>query len=142
MMNSLLEPYLFFGGRCDEALAFYQAALGAEVEMRMRYQESPEPPPPGMLPPDWGSKVMHASLRIGTCRVMVSDGCEAGTPFAGFSLSLALPEVTEVDRVFHALAEGGRVTMPLSTTFWSPRFGMLVDRFGIGWMVSLRTQGV
>ncbi len=137
MNQSLIQPYLFFGGRCEEALEFYRTALGAEVEMLMLYKDSPEPPPPGRLPPGFENKVMHASFRIGGCRLMASDGCEEGPKFAGFSLSLAVPTAAEADRAFAALADGGQVRMPLTKTFWSPRFGMLADRFGIGWMISV-----
>ncbi len=137
--KTLIQPYLFFGGRCDEAIAFYQTAIGAEVEMVMRYNESPEPMPPGMLAPGFEKKVMHASLKIGDSVIMASDGCgspDEGT-FNGFSLSLAVPTEADADRMFAALSAGGEVTMPLTKTFWSPRFGMLTDRFGMGWMVNV-----
>lgn len=137
MANTHIQPYLFFGGRCEEALEFYRAALGAQVEMLMRYNESPEPQPPGMLPPGFENKVMHANFRIGDSALMASDGCEEGQSFDGFSLSLAVPTEVEADRAFTALAEGGQVRMPLTKTFWSPRFGMLTDRFGLGWMISV-----
>lgn len=136
-MTPLIEPYLFFGGRCDEAIEFYQRSIGATLEMLMRFRENPQPTPEGANPPGWESKVMHASLRIGGCRVMVSDGCESSTPFSGFSLSIAFPTAAEAERAFAALADGGRITMPISPTFWSPCFGMLTDRFGIGWMVTV-----
>ena len=136
-MPTLLQPYLLFGGRCDEALAFYRTALGAEVDFLMRYKESPEPMPPGMLPPGFEDKVMHTSFRIGGHILMASDGCEVGANFKGFSLSLALPTVAEADRAFAALAEGGQIKMPLGKTFWSPYFGMLTDRFGLNWMISV-----
>ena len=137
MQGALVQPYLFFGGRCEEALAFYRGALGAQVGMLMRHKDSPEPPPPGMLQPGFENKVMHASFRIGETTLMASDGCDEGSGFAGFSLSLAVPTIAEADRAFAALAEGGKVQMPLAKTFWSPRFGMLTDRFGVGWMVSV-----
>ena len=132
----LVQPYLFFGGRCEEAIAFYRDALGAEVQMLMRFNEAPDSPPPGMMPENWGDKVMHACLKIGDTLLMASDGCntnEAG--FKGFSLSLTASNEAEADRKFAALADGGQVTMPLGKTFFSPRFGMLVDRFGVSWMV-------
>ena len=137
MKSTIVQPYLFFGGRCDEALEFYRTALGAQVDFLMRYKESPEPLPPGRLPPGFENKVMHTTFRIGGNTLMASDGCEEGPKFAGFSLSLAVPTQAEADRVFTALAAGGQVQMPLTKTFWSPRFGMLTDRFGIGWMVSV-----
>jgi PhnB protein len=136
MSNTIVQSYLFFGGRCDEALEFYRTALGAEVDFLMRYKESSEPLPPGRIPPGFENKVMHATFHIGGTTLMASDGCEAGPRFAGFSLSLAVPTQAEADRAFVALAAGGQVTMPLTKTFWSPCFGMLTDRFGIGWMVS------
>lgn len=131
-----IEPYLFFEGRCDEAIEFYRNALGAEVEMVMRYKDSPEPPPPGMIPPGSENKIMHASFRIGQTTVMASDGTCAGEPgFQGFSLALTAADAAEADRLFNALADGGRVRMPLAETFFSPRFGMVADRFGVSWMV-------
>lgn len=135
--RTLIQPYLFFGGRCEEALAFYTKALGAKTDALMRFNESPEPAPPGMVKPGFENKVMHAQFTIGGNTIMASDGCGPGPGFSGFSLSLALPTVAEVDRAFAALSEGGKVGMPLSKTFWSPRFGMLTDKFGIGWMVSV-----
>jgi PhnB protein len=137
MNNTLIQPYLFFGGRCEEALDFYRNTLGAQVDMLMHYKDNPEPTPPGTLPPGFENKVMHASFRIGGSTLMASDGCEAGSRFDGFSLSLSVPTEAEADRVFAALADGGNVQMPLNKTFWSPRFGMLTDRFGIGWMISV-----
>lgn len=131
-----LQPYLFFNGRCEEAIEFYRKALGAEVEMLMRYNESPDPPPPGVTPPGWENKVMHASLRIGGAMLMASDGCGEGPPsFQGFSLSLSVPDEATADRLFAALGDGGQVQMPLGTTFFSPRFGMVADRYGVSWMI-------
>ena len=139
MAASIIEPYLFFNGRCEEAIEFYRAAIGAEVLMVMRFKDSPEPASqPGMLPPDSENKIMHASLRIGESTIMASDGrCQGQASFEGFSLSLTLPNGDEADRAFAALAEGGKVVMPLSKTFWSPKFGMLTDRFDVGWMVTV-----
>ena len=131
-----VQPYLFFNGRCEEAIEFYRSALRAEVTMLMRYKESPEPPPPGMLPPGSENKIMHASMRIGEAIVMASDGeCSGKSSFQGFSLSLTVPDEKEADRVFAAITDGGQVRMPLAKTFFSPRFGMAVDRFGVSWMV-------
>lgn len=131
-----VQPYLFFEGRCEEALEFYRRALGAEVTMLMRMKESPEPPAPGMCPPGSEDKVMHASFRIGEATLMASDGMSSGKPnFQGFSLSLAARDEAECDRLFAALADGGKVRMPLGKTFFSSRFGMVADRFGVGWMV-------
>jgi len=131
-----VQPYLFFEGRCEEAIEFYKKALGARVEMLMRYKESPEPPPPGCVPPGAENKVMHSALKIGDTTVMASDGSCTGKPtFQGFSLSVTAANEREADRFFEALAEGGKVQMPLGKTFFSPRFGMVADRFGVSWMV-------
>jgi PhnB protein len=136
--NRVVQAYLFFNGNCEQAVEFYRKALGAEVEFTMRFKESPDAPPPGMVPPGWENKIMHTSFRVGQTTVMASDGCgPESNGFQGFSLSLAVASEAEADRYFNALAEGGKVTMPLGKTFWSPRFGMLTDRFGIGWMVSV-----
>jgi PhnB protein len=131
-----VTPYLFFDGRCEEAVEFYKKALGAEVGMLMRFKESPEPHPPGMVPPGGENKIMHAALRIGESTVMASDGRAQGKPkFEGFSLSLNAKDEAEADRLFAALADGGEVHMPLGKTFFAKRFGMVADRFGVGWMV-------
>jgi PhnB protein len=133
-----IEAYLFFNGRCEEAIEFYRKALGAEVQMLMRNKDAPEKPPPGMLPPGTDDKVMHANLRVGSSVLMVSDGRCSGQPdFRGFSLSLDAANEAEAERMFNALADGGTVQMPLAKTFWSPKFGMVADRFGVGWMVSV-----
>jgi len=133
--NPVVQPYLFFDGRCEEALEFYKKALGAEVLMLMRFKDSPEPPQPGCAPTD-SNKVMHATFRIGQATLMASDGRNEGKPkFEGFALSLAVANEAEAERLFTALAEGGQVQMPLTKTFFSTRFGMVADRFGVGWMI-------
>lgn len=133
-----IEPYLFFNGCCEEAIEFYKKALGAEVLMMMRVKDSPEPHPPGMLPPGSENKIMHVSLRVGDATVMASDGrCTGQTNFQGFSLSLTAADAADAKRKFAELAEGGQVHMPLGKTFWSPCFGMVADRFGVGWMVTV-----
>jgi PhnB protein len=140
--NRIIQAYLFFNGNCEQAVEFYRKALGAEVEMTMRFKESPDAPPPGMVPPNWGDKIMHTSFRVGQTTVMASDGCgPEAKGFQGFSLSLAVFTEAEADRYFNALAEGGKVNMPLTKTFWSPRFGMLEDKFGIGWMINVVPPG-
>jgi PhnB protein len=132
----LIQTYLFFDGRCDEAIEFYRKAVGAEVVMLMRFKDSPDPTPPGMVPPGSENKVMHGALRIGESMVLVSDGhCGGKTNFQGFSLSLTVKTEADVDRAFNALSEGGQVQMPLGKTFFASRFGMLTDKFGVGWMV-------
>src|SRR5262245_5504606 len=135
MATTTITPYLFFGGRCEEALEFYRTALGAEVEMLMRFDESPEPPPPGVLQPGFERKVMHASFVVRGVRLMGSDGCDDRTKFDGFRLALSVPTEADARRAFDALAAGGKVDMPLAKTFWSPCYGMVTDRFGVGWMV-------
>ena len=131
-----VQPYLFFEGRCEEALEFYRRALGAEVTMLMRFKDSPEPHEPGMVPPGAGDKVMHASFRIGDTEVMASDGQCAGRPsFQGFALSVTARDEAEADRRFAALADGGQVQMALTKTFFAARFGMVADRFGVSWMI-------
>jgi PhnB protein len=132
----LVQPYLFFDGRCEEALAFYRSKLGAKVENLMRFKDSPEPAQPGMVPPGAENKVMHVSFRIGDTTLMASDGRCLGRPsFQGFSLSLTVPNEAEAERLFAALGDGGQVQMPLAKSFFSPRFGMVADRFGVSWMV-------
>lgn len=136
----LIQPYLFFDGRAERAAGFYRDALGAELEMLMRFRDAPNPPPEGMLPADWGDKVMHASLKIGALRLMLSDGCstEASVP-SGFALSLDVATSEDVDRTLAALAaDGGAITMPAGETFWSKRFGMARDPFGVQWMVGIQ----
>jgi PhnB protein len=127
-----VQPYLFFDGRCEEALDFYRAALGAEVEMMMRFKEAPEPCPE----PVAEDKIMHASFKIGDTVIMASDGmCKNDTSFHGFSLAITVPEVAQAERLFNALAEGGQVQMPMDKTFFATRFGMVADRFGVSWMI-------
>ena len=131
-----VQPYLFFDGRCEEAIEFYRRALGAEVMMLMRFKDSPEPPAPGMVPPGAEDKVMHLSFRVGDTVIMASDGrCQGQPGFQGYSLSLTVPDDGEAERRFAALADGGQVQMPLTKTFYSSRFGMVADRFGVSWMV-------
>jgi PhnB protein len=128
-----IEPYLFFNGRCEEAIEFYKQALGAKVEMLMRFKESPDA---NSAPSGAGDKVMHATLRIGDSTVMASDGmCSGGTKFEGISLSISGSTTAEVEKIFAALSKGGQVQMPLSETFFAPRFGMVADKFGVPWMV-------
>jgi PhnB protein len=128
-----VQPYLFFDGRCDEAIEFYRRALGAEVQMLMRFKESPDQ---GHVPPGGGDKVMHACMRIGETAVMASDGRCTGQPsFKGFALSIAASDEAEAERLFKALSEGGQVQMPMAPTFFAKRFGMTADRFGVSWMV-------
>ena len=131
-----IQPYLCFEGRCEEALEFYRQALGAEVTMLMRFKDSPEACPEGMLPPGSEQKVMHASFDVGGATVLASDGqCAGPSRFQGFSLSITPRDEAEADRWFAALAHGGQVQMPMGPTFFAARFGMVVDRFGVSWML-------
>lgn len=129
-----VQPYLFFNGRCEEALQFYSKHLGAKVEMLMRFKESPQPQQPGMEVP--GDKIMHSCFRIGDTAIMASDGmCSGQAKFDGFSLSINAADDAEAKRVFNALADGGQVTQPLIKTFFASSFGMVADRYGVNWMV-------
>lgn len=129
-----LRPYLFFNGRAREAIAFYEAALGAEVQMLLRFKDAPEGP--RMPPPEMADMVMHATLKVGAGTLFLSDGMSDGTPkFDGFSLSLDVPDEAGVDRLCTALANGGTVTHPPAATFFAKRFAMATDKFGIGWMI-------
>lgn len=136
-----VQSYVFFDGRCEEALEFYKRALDAEVTMLMRNKESPEAPPPGALPPGSEDKIMHAAFKVGDTELFASDGRCGGTPrFEGMSLALSAPDVATARRRFDALADGGTVQMPLTKTFFSPAFGMVADRFGVVWMVMSAPQ--
>lgn len=142
-----VQPYLFFDGRCEEAIEYYRNALGAQVDMLMRFKDNPdlqgrqaqqsqENSSACMSPPDAADKIMHASFRIGDTIVMASDGrCSGATDFRGFSLSISVPRASEAERVFSVLAQDGQVQMPLGQTFFSPCFGMVTDKFGMNWMV-------
>jgi len=128
-----VQPYLFFDGRAEEAIEFYKRNLGAEVGMIMRWKDSPDK---SMCTPGNENKVMHASLKIGETRMMASDGRNTGNPkFDGFALSIDAKDEAEADRIFSALSAAGTVTMPMGKTFFSPRFGMCTDKFGVHWMV-------
>jgi PhnB protein len=142
---NVIQPYLFFNGRCDEAVGFYKKALGAQTEMLMHFKDNPDPqgaadkcPGGATINPDW---VMHACLTIGQSQIMVSDGMpQEKSSFQGFSLSLTARDAAECDRYFHALAEGGQVQMPLGKTFFAERFGCVADKFGVSWMVIVPAQ--
>jgi len=144
LSKATVQPYLFFGGRCEEALAFYARTLHAKVGLMMRWSESPEPPPAGMLAPGAVRKIMHAEFTVGAMTLLGSDGC--GLPqdppptTTAFRLVLTVPTAAAADRVFAALGEGGLVDMPLGATFFSPRFGMVTDPFGIAWTVMVPGQ--
>lgn len=134
----MIQPYLYFNGNCEEAIGFYAKAVGAKVDSILRFRDSPEAFREGGIPPGQENKTMHTSFHLGDSTVMASDGCGSeGSGFRGFSLSYTVPAEADADRVFAALAEGGKVIMPLGKTFWPPRFGMLTDRFGISWMINV-----
>ncbi len=137
MRESHVQPYLFFGGRCEEAIAFYTQKLGAKAGMVFRFNESPDPVPEGLLPPGFENKIMHAEIHVGDVKIFVSDGCHETATFVGFRLALTVPTVEDADRTFEALAEGGTIDMPIGETFWSPRYGQVTDKFGVGWMVTV-----
>jgi PhnB protein len=126
-----VQPYLIFDGRCEEALEFYKKAIGAEVVRVLRFKEGPPPVQPGLE-----IKIMHSTFRVGVTTIMASDGYAKGNPrFEGFSLSLSAANDAEAERLFNALAEGGEVRVPLAKSFFASKFGMLADKFGVGWMV-------
>lgn len=139
-----VQPYLFFDGRCEEAIEYYRSTLGAQVDMLMRFKDNPDlqkqqdhdTSSACMSPPDADDKIMHASFRIGDTTVMASDGRCTGNPdFRGFSLSISVPQSSDAERVFSVLAQEGQVQMPLGETFFSQRFGMVTDKFGMNWMI-------
>jgi PhnB protein len=131
-----VQPYLFFDGSCETALEFYRSALGAEVTALMRFKDMPVPQQPGMIPPGADNKVMHATFRIGDTEVMASDGrCLGQANFQGFALTITAPNDEEAERLFARLGDGGTARMPMTKTFFSSRFGMVADRFGVTWMV-------
>lgn len=135
--TTVVQAYLNFEGRCEEAVEFYRQALGAEVEMMMRFKDAPAD---SQCPGSDGNKIMHSAFRIGSTTVMASDCRNTGKPnFEGFSLSLSIPTEAEADRLFNALADGGKVEMPLEKTFWSPKFGVVADKFGVSWMINVCT---
>lgn len=138
MQKVEVNNYLFFSGRCDEALAFYQQHLSADIKFLIRFNETPEPMPEGVLQPGFENKVMHAEFSLGNVRVMASDGCNDVEKFSGFRIALNVPDEDEARRIFAALASnGGKIDMPLTKTFWSPLYGQVTDQFGVGWMVML-----
>lgn len=143
-MQTTITPYLFFAGRCEEALDFYKAALNAKIGMMMRFHESPDPTPPEMLQQGFEDKIMHADFTVNGAMMMASDGCDdqEGSRHDGFRIALAVPTEAEARAAFDALSQSGEVSMPLNPTFWSPLFGMLTDKFGIGWMVMVQSEQV
>jgi PhnB protein len=136
-----VQPYLDFEGRCEEALDFYRTALGAEVKMLLRFADGPKATSSQdcQMPPGSENKVMHAEFRIGDTTLMASDCFCTGKPsFQGISIALSPPNDAEARRLFDALADGGEVRQPLTETFFASSFGMVADRFGLGWMIAAR----
>ena len=128
-----VQPYLFFDGRAEEAIEFYKTKLGATAEMMMRFKDSPDQ---ASCPPGAENKIMHACIKVGETSLMASDGCNGSTPeFKGFALSITAKDAADAERLFNALGEGGQVQMPMAETFFASRFGMVADKFGVGWMV-------
>lgn len=131
-----VEPYLFFEGRCEEALEYYKRTLGAEVLALMRFKDAPAGQDAANCGPGMADKVMHANFRIGNTTIMASDGrCEQPPSFQGFSLTITATSDDHAAKFFTALSEGGQVQMPLAKTFFASQFGMVMDRFGISWMI-------
>lgn len=137
LQKSSVNTYLFFAGNCEEALNFYQKHLAAQITMMMRFKESPDPLPEEMMQPGLEEKIMHAEFTVGGMTLMASDGRAENSRLDGFNLALTLSTADDAQRVFNALADGGKIDMPLAPTFWSPLFGQVTDRFGLGWMVML-----
>ena len=129
-----LNPYLFFNGQCESAFKFYEQLLGGKIVAMMTHAGSPAE---NQVPPEWREKIIHARMVIGDQLLMGSDAPPGHFQQPqGFSVSLLVDTAEDAERIFPALAENGTVRMPLQKTFWAIRFGMLVDRFGIPWMVN------
>lgn len=142
MTGLIVQPYLFFRGRCEEAITYYREALGAEVVMLMRFKDNPDQPDAKKVPRELDDRIMHASLRIGGAEIMMSDGMKSGPlDFHCMALSLTCPTEADADRYFEALAKDGTVEMPIGKTFFSPRFGSVADKFGVSWMIGVFPQG-
>jgi PhnB protein len=131
-----IQPYLYFNGRCEEAINFYKQALGAEVTFMMRYDESPDPQSKAMMTPGTEKKIMHSNVQIRDTQIMMSDGrCDGAVPkFDGISLTVNV-SADEAEKVFNALGAGGQVQMPLCETFFAHKFGMVADKFGVSWLL-------
>jgi PhnB protein len=133
MMNTNL--HLEFSGNCGEAFAFYEKTFGTKRMMTMTYGEAPGGSP---VPEESKNLIMHTALPVGSITLMGADMPKGEEHrIGGFHVSLDAGDEADVKRLFAALSEGGSVQMPLAPTFWSPLFGMLKDRFGVGWMLSV-----
>jgi PhnB protein len=137
-----VKPYLFFNGQCEEAAAYYKEVFGAEVTFIMRFCDSPEPLPPGAVPPGSENKVMHMAMRVGGSEILASDGgCQTSARPEGFSLVYSVQSEHEAEKLFGLLGDGGRIEMPLGKTFFAPSFGIVSDRFGVSWMIIAEPEG-
>jgi len=134
-LGIVIEPFLFFDGCCEEAVNFYRKAIGAEIIFLMRYKDSPEP---DTVPAGFAEKIMYARLQVEDSAFMVTDDCTGHPTFQGFALALAVVDAPAAERLLSVLSEGGQVQMTLAKTFWSPLFGMVVDRFGVSWMIMVK----
>ena len=129
-----VNPYLTFSGNCEAAFKFYEQCLGGKIEAMMTHEGTPME---NQVPPAWRKKIMHARLSVGDTVLMGSDGPpDSKNEIKGFSMSVTLKDTAQAERTFNALAEKGTVQMPIQETFWSSRFGMLVDQFGVPWMIN------
>jgi len=135
MQQVAATQYLFFSGQCEQALEFYKEHLGAKVGMIMRFNESPDPLPEGMLKEGFERKIMHSEFTIGSTRILASDGCNDKEKFDGFRIALSAHNKETAEHLFEALSQGGRVDMPLGPTFFSPLYGQVTDQFGLGWII-------
>ncbi|TMN73386.1 hypothetical protein CWB85_04530 [Pseudoalteromonas sp. S1727] len=142
MHQAKASCYLFFSGRCEEALTYYQTHLDAKIGMMFRFNESPEPIPEGAIPANFDDKIMHSEFTIGDMKLLATDGCNDSVDevnYSGFNLTLTIDSEQALRRIFAALSQDGQVRMPLAETFWSPLYGQVTDKFGIGWMLMLPT---
>ncbi|HEY7386595.1 MAG TPA: VOC family protein [Beijerinckiaceae bacterium] len=136
-----VQPYLFFRGRCEEAIAYYKTALGAEVEMMMRFSDNPDKPGRDKVPAELDDRIMHASVRIAGAGILMSDGMKSGPlDFQCMSLALSIPSEAECERLYNALAADGTVQMPIGPTFFAKRFGAVADKFGVSWMIMVPAE--
>ena len=129
-----VNPLVTFNGQCEEAFKFYEQCLGGKIETMLTYAGTPVEQ---HVPPEWHKKILHTTLTVGDGVIMGADSPpDSYEQPKGFSVTLNMKDPPEAERVFHALAENGTVTMPIQETFWAARFGTLVDRFGIPWMIN------
>lgn len=129
-----LSCHLTFDGHCEAAFRSYQQILGGEITTLLRFGESPLG---AQVPADWQARILHANLQVGALSLLGSDAFPGAYQRPqGFAVTLGVAEPAEAARVFEALADGGQIQMPYQPTFWTPGFGVLVDRFGTPWEVN------